>query len=98
MGKLTVAVGLVACLMFFWQERYGLLGFAGICTVGTFWTYGIMHNYSIDAAAGRRSFRGTFREITPRDTEAVPNALALVNLVFSVASLGLLIAAILLAL
>jgi hypothetical protein len=57
------------------------------------WSYGIMHNYAMEAAKSRPSFSGRFYDITEREADTVPNWLAALNLFSSVASFLLLIAA-----
>ena len=60
-------------------------------TIGTFWSYGVMHNYAVAAALRRRSFRGGFYDIETREADAVPDWIAYLNLGFSLAAVGLLI-------
>lgn len=96
MGWLAVVVGLAACVLLWTQDAYVLLGLASACTVVCLWSYGVMHNYAVESAKGRRSYGGGFGDFTARDMEAVPNWLAGLNLAFSAAVLGFLIVGIVL--
>lgn len=98
MGWLPVVIGVAASLLFYNAGHYVLLGIAALCTIGTLWTYGVMHNYAMEAAKRRPGFRGGFWDIEPREADAVPNALAVVSFVFSLASAVLLVTGIVLAL
>lgn len=96
MGWLSVAFGVAASLLFYVQDRYVLLTAAVICCAATLWSYGVMHNYAIEAASQRTSFRGGFYDIEPSEADSVPDWLAGVNMGFSLISFGLCVASVVL--
>ncbi len=94
MGWLFVFAGVIASLFFYGLDQYILLIIAIVATVGTFWGYGVMHNFAINSASRRPGFRGGFSEIDERDADAAPDSITRINLAFSLTSLGLMVAAI----
>jgi len=53
-----------------------------------------MHNFATEAAKRRPGYQGEFASFTPGEIDAVPNWIAIVNMVLSLIALGLLVAAI----
>ena len=93
MGWLSIIAGAGAATLFFLGGYLALAGAAALVTVGAFWTYGVMHNFATDSAKRRRSYDGGFSDLSENDLNAVPNGLALLNLLASLACFGLLITA-----
>ena len=93
MGWLGVAVSAFAALLFYSSEHWVLMALAIVAAVGSFWSFGVMHNYATEIAKQRRDYTGGFYDITEEEAAAVPDWLAIVNLVFSVGGLILFISA-----
>lgn len=91
MGWFHVAVGVVACLLLYGTGKSIAFWVAIVATVGTLWSFGIMHNFATESAKRRPSYNGEFFDLTVRDANAVPNWLAVVNFLFSITSIGLLL-------
>ena len=88
-------LGLVVCVVAAWRLwDNGGLWLAAAIGVGVIelWSWGVMHNHATEAAKNRSSYTGGFSDFTKREVDAVPDWLAMVNLVGFVAAVGLLIA------
>ena len=94
MGWLPVLLALVASALLYDTGHPVLLTLAIGSAVGGFWSWGIMHNYGVEAAKKRSSFEGGFFDITEEEADSVPDWIAKVNMGFSALALILLIAAI----
>ena len=90
MGWIPVVLGLAACVLLYGTENQVVFWLAVFTAVGTFWSYGVMHNFATEAAKRRSSYKGKFYDITAKETDSVPNSIAGMNLLFSLASIGLL--------
>jgi hypothetical protein len=98
-GWFHVLTGLVVGILFYRSGANILLLLAAIvCTVGTLWTFGIMHNYAVEAAKQRSDYKGEFSNFTKREVDAIPNRLAFLNFLFSAASFIFMIVAIVMSL
>ena len=64
---------------------------AVIATFIALWSWGVMHNFAVEAAKRRPSFRGDFYDITPAEADSVPDWLAIVNLIATLGCAGLLV-------
>lgn len=64
-----------------------------VAAVGCFWTWGIMHNFAVEAAKRRASYTGRFSDFTKREVAAAPNGITAPNMSFTLTALGLLILA-----
>lgn len=91
MGIVMVLAGVVASVIFFFADQWWCLSASAICTVLSLWTFGLMHNHAVRAASYRQSYRGGFRDLTSAEVESVPDGLALLNLLTSLACIALLI-------
>ena len=91
MGWFQVAVGIVACLLLYGTENQVAFWVAVVATVGTLWSFGIMHNYATESGKRRSSYKGGFYDITAKEADSVPNSIAGINLLFSMVSIGLLL-------
>ena len=93
MGWLNVLLSAFAGVLLYDTAHTVLLVLAIGATIGSFWSWGIMHNYATEAAKGRPSYRGGFNDIRVEEANSVPNWIALVNFGFSFAGILLLITA-----
>lgn len=91
MGWFQVAIGVVACFLLYSAGNWIAFWVAAVATVGTIWSLGIMHNYATESAKRSSSYKGGFHDFTAKDTDAVPNSIAGLNLLFSIVSIGLLL-------
>ena len=89
MGWLGVALS-VAAAWFLRDQGWPWL--AGAIAVGIlqFWSWGVMHNYTVESAKKRPGYTGGFFDITPQDSNSVPDWITIVNMVGFLAALGLL--------
>jgi len=92
MGKFHVGICFIAAVLLFNTGHLYLMTLAIISGIGSFWSWGIMHNYAFEQAAKRRNFTGRFYDITPQEADAVPNWITLINMIFSFIGIALLIA------
>ena len=69
MGWLPVVIGAVASMIFYHLNAMIWLGVSVLLTAIDFWSWGVMHNYAIDAARERPGFRGGFYDITSSEAE-----------------------------
>ena len=91
MGWVSVLLGSLAAYLFYSADNLTLSILAGALTVVTFWSYGVMHNLTVEAAKRRLDYHGGFGEFTEADLPAVPSWLTNVNLGTSVLVLALLV-------
>ena len=92
MGFLPVGLGALAAYLAYRADSIWLVGFSVASALVSLWSYGVMHNFAMDAARRRRGFRGGFWDITATEADAAPDWVALVNFcaaVACVAALGL---------
>jgi len=94
MGFLSVIITAVAAHLFFGIDHSFLGALAVIVSIGTFWSWGIMHNFATDKARQRKVYCGGFYDITEKEADSVPNWIASVNFVFALSGFILLITAI----
>ena len=91
MGWLSVLLSGVAAFLLFKTGHTLLMVFAIVAAVGCFWSWGIMHNYATELAKRRSNYTAGFYDITNREAQAVPNWLATLNMIFTLAGVTLLI-------
>ncbi len=91
MGWLPVLLSGVAAFLLFKTGHTVLMVIAIVAAVGSLWSWGIMHNYATDLAKRRSNYTGRFYDITDSEAGAVPNWIAIVNMIFSLAGLVLVI-------
>ena len=94
MGWLAIVCAALAAILFKISGVSWLFWSSVIAGALAFWSYGIMHNYAVEAAKQRQDFRGDFYDITEQDADHAPNWATALNLLASLASLVLLLAAI----
>jgi hypothetical protein len=93
MGWVGPLLGLTAAWFYYRGGHFLLMWSAMVAAVGCFWTRGIMHNFAVEAAKHRASYTGRFSDLTKREVAAAPNGITALNMLFTLAALGLLIAA-----
>ncbi|MBK8631081.1 MAG: hypothetical protein IPN84_13060 [Sphingomonadales bacterium] len=90
MGWLSILVALIAAYL-----HWGHSGFSMwtslLFGVLAFWSWGVMHNFAMQAARKRDDFAGGFYDIQDSELESVPNWIALVNFFAAIGCLGMLI-------
>jgi len=91
MGWLSVAIGIGAAILLYMAGGGPLFWAALVASGVALWSWGVMHNFAMEAARKRPSFRGGFLDITEEEADAVPNWLATTNLVATLGCVGLLI-------
>ncbi len=94
MGWVAIVCVAVAAILFYVSGDSWLFWSSVVSGVVATWSYGIMHNYAMEAAKRRPGFRGGFYDITEREADAAPDWLAALNMLSSLAAFVLLIAAI----
>ncbi len=94
MGWLAIVCAASAALLYKVAGDSWLFWSSVAVGVIALWSYGIMHNYAMEAAKRRPGFRGHFNDITEQEANEAPNWLAAMNLLSSLAAFVLLIAAI----
>lgn len=91
MGWLPVLLSVVGAFLLARTGHSTLMILAIVAAVGCFWSWGIMHNYATELAQRRANYSGHFYDITEREARAVPDWIAAVNMVLSLAGVVLLI-------
>lgn len=91
MGFLFIILGGVGAYLLGRTGHTYLMVCAIICVIGDFWSWGIMHNYATERAKQRSDYKGGFYDFRQDEVEDVPDWITMVNMVFSLASLVLLI-------
>ena len=94
MGWLPIVCAAIAAVLFYVSGYSWLFWSSVVSGVVATWSYGIMHNYAMEAARRRPGFSGRFYDISEREADAAPNWLAALNMLSSLAAFVLLIAAI----
>ena len=90
MGWLPVLMGAAAGVIFYGLGEMVWLAASAVATMGELWSFGVIHNYAMDAATKRPGFRGGFWDVTAPEAESAPNRITMINLAFAVACLGVL--------
>ena len=91
MGWLGVAIS-IGAVWLLWDNGPVWIAVSIGVAILEFVTWGIMHNFAVEAAKNRPGYTGGFSDFTAREVDAVPNWLAQLNLAGFVAAVGLLIA------
>ncbi len=91
MGWLPVGLGVFAAWLLRGTGHNWLFWIAVIAAVGSFWSFGIMHNYAVESAKKRNGFTGGFCDITPHDVDAAPDLIARLNLLCAIVTVALVI-------
>jgi hypothetical protein len=87
MGWLQVLLGAIAAILFWRDGSLVLAILAAVACIGSFWSWGVMHNYATEEAKKRSDYSGSFYDITPSEADSVPNWVAGVNILFGLFSL-----------
>jgi hypothetical protein len=96
MGWLHTLLPLLAAILLYRTGHILLMVMAIVTTLGSFWSWGVMHNYATNVAKHRSNYTGGFYDFTKTEAESSPNWLATVNLLFSLVGVVLLVIAIIL--
>ena len=72
MGWLTVVLGGVAAYLFYSSDKIALALAAAVLALLNLWSYGVMHNFAVEAAKQRATYRGGFSDFEDQDLAAVP--------------------------
>lgn len=91
MGWLHVLISGIATFLFWKTQSYLLMIISIFVLLGTFWSYGIMHNFATEAAKKRKSYTGGFRDFTYEEVQAVPDWITAINMVMSILGIILLV-------
>jgi len=94
MGWVAIVCAAIAAVLFYVSGDSWLFWSSIVSGVVATWSYGIMHNHAMEAAKRRPGFSGRFYDLTEREADSVPNWLATLNMLSSLAAFVLLIAAI----
>jgi hypothetical protein len=86
--------GIIAAILLYGTGHPILFWLSVLGALASLWSWGVMHNYAMEAAKQRRSFFGGFYDITPTEANLVPNWITWLNMAFTLVSLAVLIAAI----
>lgn len=93
MGWLSVLIGLAGAWGFYADGRLALMWIEIATTIVALWSYGVMHNFAVASAKRRADYNGGFYVLTHADLNAVPDRLAQLNMLVSLAALILAIVA-----
>jgi hypothetical protein len=91
MGWLIVIFGVGETYEFYSEGPALLASVAGLMTMLNCWSYGVMHNFAVEAAKRRPTYRGDFADFTDGEAAFVPGWVANVNLLTALTVLALLI-------
>lgn len=95
MGWLHVLIPVIAAVFYWKSDHVVLFGLCMLAAVGAFWSWGVLHNYAIEAAKHRPGFSGGFNDITDKEAEGAPDWITRINMGFAVLGTILLVAALL---
>lgn len=94
LGWLGPILGGSAALILWGMDQTVLMTLSILSGIGCFWSGGIMHNFATEVAKHRPNYTGGFYDITPGEADSVPNWIAGLNVLCTVAVLILLATAI----
>lgn len=80
MGFIPVLMGIIAASLFYRTDASGLMWVSAGLTVLNLWSYGVMHNFAVEAAKARSGYHGEFSDFTRSEVQAVPNWITNINL------------------
>ena len=92
MGWLGPVLGAIAAWLFYRSSHVVLMWLAILSAVGCFWSWGVMHNYAVEAAKRRKSYTGGFSDFTDSEVDSVPDGITRVDMVLTFLAIGLFIA------
>ena len=90
MGWLSVALGCLAAYLHYTADRGGLAMLSTLVTIVCLWSYGVMHNFAVEAATKRLDYKGGFGDFNEDDLAAVPPFVTNVSLASTILILILL--------
>jgi hypothetical protein len=91
MGWINVLISGITTFLF-WKTKSNLFMIISIFVfIGIFWSYGIMHNFAIEAAKKRTSYTGGFHDFTNKEIQDVPDWVSTINMIMSLVSTILLV-------
>lgn len=91
MGWFSVLICCIAAFLLFNTGHTYLMILAIFAAIVCLWSWGVMHNYATDYAKRRKNYTGGFYDIMPHETQAVPDWITRINMVFSLIGIVLLI-------
>lgn len=94
MGFLPVLASVIAGTIFYGRADTKLMWAAIVAGVFALWTLGIMHNFAVEAARRRETYKGGFGDFSVEEAGSVPNGLALANMASSLCAFILFVVAI----
>ena len=94
MGWMSILFAAIGAWLFHMSQSGSLFWLTIGAGVIAFWSYGVMHNYAMEAAKQRRGPTGRFYDITPSEADAVPNWITGINMLSSIACFVLFVIAI----
>jgi len=87
-------LGLIAAIFFYSKEEIALMIVSIIVAIIVIWSWGIMHDFTVESAKKRSSYTGGFIDFTVNEIESVPNWILTINMLFTLSSLILLVVSI----
>lgn len=87
MGWLQVLLAAIAVILFWVDGSIVLPILAAVVGIGSFWSWGVMHNYATEEAKKRSDYSGGFYDITPHEGDSVPNWIAAISILFGLGSI-----------
>jgi hypothetical protein len=83
MGWLSPLPGAVASRLLYRGGHSTLMWLAILSTIGSFWSWGIMHNFAVEEAKRCKSYSGSFTDFTKAEALSVPDGITRVNMLFT---------------
>lgn len=91
MGWFSVFISMISAVILL-RTNHMIVGIiAVITTIGSFWSWGIMHNYATNSAKRRKGYKGGFFDLTDQEIESVPDWITFTNMIFTIGGIILLI-------
>lgn len=88
MGFINVFMGMIAATLFYRTDASELMWVSAALTVINLWSYGVMHNFAVDAAKARPDYHGGFNDFSASEMQAVPNWITNISLASAVLTLA----------
>mgnify|MGYP001597503265 CR=1 FL=1 len=94
MGGLPILISAISCFLFWKAQSKTLMIISIFVFIGTFWSYGIMHNFATEAAKKRNSYVGGFNDFTEKEVGSAPDWITGINMIMSIIGIILLVTSI----
>lgn len=94
MGWIHIVISGIAIFLFWKAQSHLLMIISIFVLIGTFWSYGVMHNFATEAAKKRNSYTGEFYDFTEGELQVVPNWITTINMIMSLIGIILLVTSI----